>query len=347
MNTLQIRNDLITLGKLLQAAGEYRFGHLEESHKQYARELEPLIELSWQENHWFSENNTRFAFLAYAQMLINLENSSDFKTENRDEILAIVPPAIAPLDGLKDMIIALLCGYKVQIKQMFKDEKLMPGIIQSLYKINPDLKEYLHFHENKISGFDRIIVTIPANKSSQWEKYFTRYPGKIRRAGFGTAIITGNETLNQLEAIGNDIFRYFGRTSENVYKLYLPQNFPVEMLNEPFAPFEMEMKYHTPYFNNFEYNKSIYLINKNQNTDNGYVIFKDDPGLESRIAVIHTERYNNENELNRLIIRDKEYLTHVVSTHEKAEINTVEPGNAVKPFLNDPDAIDTFNKINL
>ncbi|MGM0612978.1 MAG: hypothetical protein ACQESM_05690 [Bacteroidota bacterium] len=343
---LQIRNDLIILGKLLQAAGEYRFSHLNNNQRQYAQELEPLIELAWNENHWFTENNTRFAFLAYAQMLKELEERTDFVAKPKNETIAIVSPAIAPLDGLKDMIIALLSGYKVQVKQMFKDEKLIPGIIESLYRINPDLKNYLSFRENQLSGFDRVIVTIPPDKTTQWEKYFSRYPGKIRHARYGAAIITGKETLNQLEALGNDIFRYFGKTSENVYKLYLPQNFPVEMLDEPFEPFEKEMKYHTPYFNNFEYNKSIYLINNMDNTDNGYVIFKDDINLESRIAVIHTERYNNEKQLSQLISRDKNKLSHVISIHAQDNIKTIEPGNALKPSFNDPDIIDTFNKIN-
>ncbi|MCF8218211.1 MAG: hypothetical protein K9I29_04070 [Bacteroidales bacterium] len=343
---LQIRNDLITLGKLLQAAGEYRFGHLNTVQQQYAQELEPLIELAWNENHWFTENNTRFAFLAYAQMLKELENRTDLPLEEKNETLAVVPPAIAPLDGLKDIIIALLSGYKVQVKQMLNKEKLIPGVIESLYKINPEIKNYLSFQENQISAFDRIIVTIPADKTTQWEKYFSQYPGKIRHSSYGAGIITGKETLNQLEAIGNDIFRYFGKTPENIYKLYLPKKFPVEMLNEPFEPFELEMKYHTPYFNNFEYNKSIYLINNNKNTDNGYVIFKEDPALESRIAVIHTERYNDQKELKQLINRDKDNLTHIVSVQEQDDITTVEPGNAVKPSFSDPDSIDTFNKIN-
>lgn len=343
---LQIRNDLITLGKLLQAAGEYRFGHLNNAHQQLAQELEPLIELAWNENHWFTENNTRFAFLAYAQMLNELENKTDLPAQSKNETLAIVPPAIAPLDGLKDIIIALLSGYKVQVKQMFKNEKLLPNIIECLYKINPEFKDCLSFQKSHLSGFDRIIITIPADKTTEWEKYFSQYPGKIRYPLYGAGVITGKETLNQLEAIGNDIFRYFGRTADNVYKLYLPEDFPIEMLNEPFEPFEIEMKYNTPYFNNFEYNKSIYLINNNQTTDNGYIIFKEDPALESRIAVIHTERYTNNEELRQLINRDKNKLSHIVSIQKQEDIETIEPGNAVKPSFNDMDVIDTLTKIN-
>lgn len=343
----QIQNSLTILGDILKASGEGRFGHLEKKNQRIAKQLEPLIESAVNENHWFTENNTRFAFLANAQMLKKIPDSEISAKQSNGKTLAIVPPALAPLDGLKDMAIALLMGYAIEYKRMFKDEKLMPAIINALKEIQSNLKSRIIFRKDQLKNIDRIIVTIPADRYDQWEKYFSKYPGKIRRPAYGAAIITGKETLNQLEALGNDIFRYFGRTFNNVYKLYLPEKYPLSLFEEAFEPFSLEMKYHTQYYNNFEYNKSIYLINAENNVDNGFLIFKEDTSLESRIAMLHFERYNNQQALEAKLKRDQEKLSKVVCIKDQKLITTIQPGHSVRPSLNDDDAKDTLKKINL
>lgn len=343
----QIQNSLAILGEILEASGEGRLGHLEKKYQHIARQLEPLIETASGENHWFTETNARFALLANAQMLKEAPQLEISAKKNSDKTLAIVPPALAPLDGLKDLAIALLLGYNVEYKKLMKNEKLMPAIIDALKDIQPELKSKIIFIEDQLKNIDRIIVTVPAKRSNEWQKYFSKYPGKIRYPAYGAAIITGKETLNQLEALGNDIFRYFGRTFDNVYKLYLPEKYPLSMFDEAFQPFSMEMKYHTQYFNNFEYNKSIYLINAENNMDNSFAIFKEDPSPESRIAVIHFERYSSQQDLEAKLEKNKASLSKVVCIKSQKGMATILPGQALRPSLNDEDAKDTIKKINL
>lgn len=346
MDIQQVRKGLKQLGDALQAAGETRYNHLDKNLQAVGRKLESLISQAFMENYWFTENNVRFAFLANGWMLQEAEKADYISEKNQANTIAIVPPALAPLDGLKDVAIALLTGSKVQFKQMFVKEKLMPGIIDALYDINPEFKKLIYFQQNQLKEFNRVIVTIPSDRNEQWEKYFTQYPGKIRRASYSAAVVTGKETLNQLEAIGSDVFRYFGRSFENIYKLYVPKNYRTDMFFEAFEPFGPEMKQHTQYFNNFEYNKSIYLINTENNVDNGFLIFKEDKELQSRIGVLHLHRYEDENELQKIINRDHEQLNKLVSIKEMKEVATTAPGEALKPSLNDLDAMETVNKIN-
>ncbi len=345
MDIQQVRKGLRELGEIMLAAGESRFSNLEESRKAIARNLEALIPKTVEENHWFTENNTRYAMLAHAHMLLESEKHDFFSEENSGLTMAVIPPALAPLDGLKDIAIALLAGFKVKYRQMSENEILMPAIADTLVSIHPEFRKKIETVEGKLSDFDKVIVSIPEDRQQQWVKYFSQYPGKLRRAKYGAAVITGKETLNQLEAMGNDIFRYFGRTSENVYKLYLPENYSIKLLAEPFAPFAAEMKQHTQYFNNFEYNKSIYLINSEDNTDNGFLIFRKDAALQSRIAVINFERYKDENELKEMLLLHHDKSSRITSIKKTGDFHTVYPGEALKPSFSDPDAIDTAEKI--
>ncbi|MFO8054604.1 MAG: hypothetical protein R6U19_05505 [Bacteroidales bacterium] len=347
MEIKQITEGLQVLGDVLLATGESRYKHLSKAEQKLAKKLDMLITHSAIENPWFTERNIRYALLSNAFMLSDVENLKPFSPQAfPHKTLGIVPAGLAPLDGLKDTATALLSGFKVQVKQMFKEEKLMPAIVEILLAIHPGFKEQLQMKKQKLAGFDKVIVTIPGGRNEQWHKYFSKYPGRIRTHSHSAGIITGKETLNQIENIANDIFRYFGRTADNVHKLYLPSHFKPEMLFEAFEPFGKELKQHTPYFNNFEYNKSIYLINKEHNKDNGFVIFKEDAALNPRTAVIHMERYENEEALEKLIERDKNMLKQIVSIHHKSYVQTIPPGEALKPKLNDTDAQITKEKIN-
>lgn len=346
MELPQIKSGLTGLGRLLKAAGEASYNDLQESEKNIAGKLEQLIYTTIHDNRWFSEHNTRFAYLAFAEMLLSLPEDKFTTKEDLSKTIAVIPSGIAPLEGLKDITIALLSRFKVQYKQMHKDEKLMPAIIEALQQLQPGFREILFSTEGKLTRFDKVIVTIPSDRKTEWQKYFSRYSGKIRRIKHGAAIITGRETLNELEALGNDIFRYFGRTFYNVYKLYIPEDYNISLMYEGLQPYEKEMKAHTNYFNHFEYNKSIFLLNRENNADNGFLIFRKSRYPESRTGVLHYERYRDKQHLQELVDRDAAQLSLLVCKDENLYPEVFPPGTALHPSLNDKEARDTLRKIN-
>ncbi|MFO8087358.1 MAG: hypothetical protein R6T91_06060 [Bacteroidales bacterium] len=345
MNIQQIRYGLKMLGQYLEVAASAGYNTLNEKQKQQTLRLEAIIEQAGEENHWFSENNTRYAYLAMAQMLKQAEELTTYPDKVNHEVIGIVPPAIAPLDGLKDIAITLAAGYKVQLKQMFAKEKLLPEVINALYEINPDFKTRISLQPENLKDFDKLIVTVPSSHHEQWDKYFSRYSGKIRRPRYAAAIVTGKETLNQMEALGNDIFRYFGKTFNNVTKLYIPKNYNLKLFKEAFEPFQQELNYHTAYFNNYEYNKSIYLINQEATTDFGYVLFKEDALLPSRIGVIHIQRYQNQAALEQMIQADQAMLSHLVCIDSIQNHTTISPGKVHIPDFSDHEALHTLKQI--
>src|SRR5690606_4133216 len=56
---------------------------------------------------------------------------------------------------------------------------------------------------------------------------------------------------------------------------------------------------HHKYRNNYDYNKSIYLVNLEKHLDNGFLLLKESEELVSPISVLYYELYDNEEHLSK------------------------------------------------
>src|SRR5690606_12694542 len=100
--------------------------------------------------------------------------------------------------------------------------------------------------------------------------------------------------------LGNDIFDYFGLGCRSVSKLFVPAGYDPSAFFEGIATFAAVGNHHK-YGNNYDYNKSIYLINGDQHFDNGFLLPKPDERIASPLAVLYLETYaSGEKLVNRL-----------------------------------------------
>jgi len=102
------------------------------------------------------------------------------------------------------------------------------------------------------------------------------------------AVLTGEETDQDLEKLSDDVFLYFGLGCRNVSKIYLPQGFDINRLFKAFYKYRFVIN-NTKYANNYDYNRAIMLVNKVRFWDNGFVLLKQEDlalvsGLASRYA---------------------------------------------------------------
>jgi len=100
---------------------------------------------------------------------------------------------------------------------------------------------------------------------------------------------------------------------------------------------------HYKFYNNYEYYKSIFLINGIKHFDNGFLLVREDPGYSSPPSVLYFEEYDNIVSLNDRLLHDHEQIQCIVSN--SAEINGSIPfGQAQKPELWDyADGVDTMD----
>lgn len=299
-------------------------------------------------NPWFIQKNVEFALKNIGESLSQetvgkwIKPYQERISENsKARTIGVIMAGNVPLVGFHDFMCVLLSGNKFLGKLSSDDNKLIPALADILIKIEPGLSEFIKFTEGKLEGFDAIIATGSNNTSRYFECYFGRYPHIIRRNRNGVAVISGNETRQDLEKLGLDIFMYFGLGCRNVSKLFVPKNYNFNLFFEAQQPFSFVGDHHK-YKNNYDYYRSIYLINSVEHLDNGFLMVTKAPGYSSPPSVLYYEEYDRLKELEFRLKTDQELIQCVVSNPEFI-MGSVDFGFAQKPALWDyADGIDTM-----
>ena len=155
------------------------------------------------------------------------------------------------------------------------------------------------------------------------------------------AILNGNETEEDFLNLGKDITDYYGLGCRNISKIYVPENYDFTKFYDAIESLG-DIFYHNKYKNNYDYNKSIYLVNMMPHFDNGFMILAPSEALVSPISVIFYEEYKNNESLNQIIKENKDKIQCIVSKSTWYE-KSVNFGDAQKPNLWDyADGVDTM-----
>jgi hypothetical protein len=293
------------------------------------------------QNPWFTKESVFESFKGVSNWL-NVDDLQDwtaqytFKTEKPQKV-AIIMAGNIPMVGFHDMISVFLSGHKAICKLSSEDKILLPAIIEVMALFNPDVKNWIEFSENKLPPFDAVIATGSNNSSMYFETYFGKYPHIIRKNRTSIAIITGNETREELSVLGKDIFTYFGLGCRNVSKILVPKDFVLDRFFEAIVDYN-EVVNHNKYANNYDYNKAVYLMNLEQILDNNFVLLKEDKSLHSPLGVLFYERYSSDSELVDYLYLNKDNIQVVVGEGYSFF------GTAQCPSLNDyADGVDTMS----
>jgi hypothetical protein len=219
------------------------------------------------------------------------------------------------------------------------DKTLLPFLAEYLISVEPEFKNYIEFTDGKLENFDAVIATGSNNTARYFEYYFGKYPNIIRKNRNSAAILTGNETKEELKNLADDIFTYFGLGCRNVSKLYIPENYDFEAFFKGMFSWK-EIIHNHKYINNYDYNKAVYLMDSFPLLDNEFMLLKEDTAFSSPISVVFYEKYNSLEDLSKELEEQSENIQCVVS---KAGINNEIPfGKAQNPELWDyADRIDT------
>ncbi len=296
-------------------------------------------------NPWFIKENVEYSLNQISSVLTKenlnkwLFKYPSLQKERQAKTVAVVTAGNIPLVGFHDFMSILISGNNILAKLSSKDNILIKEIANILIKIEPEFKKQISFTDNIIKGFDAIITTGSDNSAKYFEYYFDKYPHIIRKNRNSVAIISGNETKEELQNLADDVFMYFGLGCRNISKIFIPANYELKNLFEAFAKYE-ELIQHNKYANNYDYNRSIYLMNNIKFLEDRQVILKEDSDYSSPISVIYYEYYNDINLIfNRLSLDNDKIQAIITNISEKY----IKFGKAQKPDLNDyADNVDTI-----
>lgn len=309
--------------------------------------LKQAAESAKLQNVWFTESNVDKAISGLGIML-NDNNIASWFSEisfsSEPKKIGLVLAGNIPMVGFHDVLCVLATGNIAMIKLSSSDEKLIQLALSQLIWLEPAFLDHIQYAD-RLANFDAVIATGSNNSSRYFDYYFGKVPNIIRKNRNSVAVLTGSEDQRSLENLGADIFDYFGLGCRNVSKLFIPEGYDFKNFFEGIEKYN-DIKNNFKYNNNYDYNKSIYLVNLEEHLDNGFLLLKADKSISSPLAVLYYEEYANIEELEQKLQDDKELLQCIVS-EQPLSMQTFRFGQSQQPKLWDyADNVDTIKFLN-
>lgn len=319
----------------------------------FFEDFQDLIKLSQSHNGWYTPENVYFSIQSWAKALTeeNLDKwlsaytlpfdcAQGDNTANCKKVGLILAGNI-PLVGFHDFLSVLISGNDVLIKTSSNDQFLLPFLAKYLIAIEPELSDKITFVEGKLENFDAVIATGSNNTARYFEYYFKDKPSIIRKNRNSVAVLNGKETKEQLIALGEDIFRYFGLGCRNVSKLFVPKGYSFNAFFEAIFEYQ-DIIHYEKYANNYDYNKAVFLMSNFKLLDNGFLTIKEDASYASPISSVFYEFYDSIEDLQMRLEAESEQIQCIVSNNLVK--NSIDFGQTQRPNLWDyADNVDTIS----
>ncbi len=315
--------------------------------------FETLLRKTAHKNPWFTNENVRLAFSAWAEELKGdkitrwlMPYMDALEQKHAPKTIGVINAGNIPLVGFHDLLSVIISGNKYMGKNSADDPYLLPFVSEILSEIEPKMSEVISFSE-KLTGFDAVIATGSNNSARYFDYYFGKYPHIIRMNRNAVAVLTGDETEDDFKNLGRDIFQYFGLGCRNISKLYVPRGYSFNFFFESIESFS-SMAQHNKYMNNHDYNNAIYLLKKIPFLDNGFLLVKEDEAIASPISVLYYEFYDDLKAVEQKLADERVKIQCVVSkvslsSGEGLGVRPVRLGQSQRPQLREyADGVDTM-----
>ncbi|MEO9872709.1 acyl-CoA reductase [Ekhidna sp.] len=308
-------------------------------------EIEQLARSAKVQNGWFSIESVKNALEGISFMLKEdklKEWTNRYNLENTEpKVIGVVMAGNIPLVGFHDLVSILMSGHFAAIKPSSDDQFLTKTIVDWIVQIEPRFKKNLEIRE-KLTDIDAVIATGSDNTARYFEYYFKDIPRIIRKNRTSVAILSGNESSEELMHLGEDIFSYFGLGCRNVSKVFTPNGYD---FREAFPHFEAfkDVANHNKYRNNYDYYKSIYLVNKTPHLDTGFMLVNSTDELVSPISVLFHQEYDSLESLQTILDSRKDKIQCIVGK------DFIPFGNTQRPelwdYADDVDIMDFLSSL--
>ena len=266
--------------------------------------------------------------------------TSNYPEVENSKLVGLIMAGNIPLVGFHDFVSVLVSGNNALIKLSSDDKILMTIITKMLIHLNSDFSESITITEGQLKDFDAIIATGSDNTARYFEHYFGKYPHIIRKNRNSVAVLNGSETTEELNALGDDIFAYFGLGCRNVSKIYVPKGYSFDLLFESLFSYK-DIVNNKKYANNVDYYRALFLMGANKMLENGFLLLREDELLASPISMLHYEYYDDLAMLKQDLVAKESQIQCVVSKENISQSFNL--GEAQCPSLSDyADGVDTM-----
>lgn len=272
------------------------------------------------------------SFLTEDSLTTFLEN---YTVTHENKKIGVIMAGNIPAVGFHDLLMVVLSGNQAVVKLSSDDAVLIPYLYELM---DETLRSKVKFVPKLVlKELDAIIATGSNNSARYFEAYFKGVPTIIRKSRTSCAVLTGEETADEIKALGEDITNYFGKGCRSVTKLFVPEGYSFQFFLDELSKNYADIIDHTKYCNNYDYYKSIYLVDRIPHLDTGFSLFTKKASWGAPIAVVYYEEYRSENDLQVRLESDRELIQCVVGK------KFIPFGSAQSPAISDyADGVDTM-----
>ena len=259
--------------------------------------LQQATQKAFEKNGWFTHEFTGMAIKNICEEFLERDKLTQWvKHYHLDDNVTpknvgVVMAGNIPLVGFHDFLTVFITGHQQTIKLSSKDEVLFKHIADTLFEWQPALHDQLMFAD-VLKDCDAYIATGGNNSARYFDYYFGRYPSVIRRQRTSVAVLSGNETAEQLGRLADDVHLYFGLGCRNVTKTYVPEKYDFVPLLEAFKKYNYFAD-HTKYKNNYDYNLTLLIMNSEFYMTNESILLTEREELFSPISQLNYSFYND------------------------------------------------------
>ena len=225
-----------------------------------------------------------------------------------------------PLVGFHDYLCGLMAGCNLLVKLSSKDTLLLPYFHQKLRK-NAPLGSGLSLHEHApvhfvaqipTDGFHAVIATGNNQSHAFFSRQFQHIPHLLRHSRHACALLQGNESPEELQALADDILLYFGMGCRSVSKLYVSENYDFQLLLNALSERGEPLRENTAYMHAYASQKALMTVNGQKFLDTGFLSRVENASLENPLSVLHYETYRTQQEVEEQLAHLQENLQCVV-----------------------------------
>ncbi len=307
---------------------------------QDTEKMKAVKQKAFEKNKWFTVEFINVALKNISEQFLNRDKLENwvkyYHLDNnvKPKKVGIVMAGNIPLVGFHDFLGVFISGHKQSIKLSEKDNVLLTYIIEKLIGWNSEIATVVEV-VGLLKNCDAYVATGNNNSARYFEYYFGKYPSVLRKNKTSIAILTGEETIEQLDLLAGDVHIFFGLGCRNVAKIFVPEDYHFVPLLNAFKKYAYFVD-HTKYKNNYDYNLALLIMNNKLYMTNESIILYEEENIFSPVSQLNYSFYN-----------DKIALLNDLKKNENIQCivgeKSISFGTAQKPGLFDyADGIDTM-----
>ena len=294
-----------------------------------------VIDKAMAANAWFSSSDIKMAVKAIREEMLDGDKlrrwANAYNKPQSSCRVAIIMAGNIPLVGFFDLLCVLISGHVAIVKFSSKDSVMMQYVVDILHDICPTIP--IEFYDDS-SSIDMVIATGGDLAASHFRSRYSDIPALIRGSRHSVAVLSGKESIEQMNGLQQDIYTYNGFGCRNVSLLLVPKGWQMD-IPKPKALLDMKRS-------NYLCDKALLIMSGIKFKDLDGALAIESCSFPDSISRVHYSYYESINDVYKWLEEHDDKLQCVVSTIVKHP-RCVDFGRAQYPSLWDyADGVDVM-----